>query len=115
MGPERNSRHVTTMLMVSAIALMGGLAIITESLGPAVIPIYGMTMVAATIVLRGPLGKALARQLSGEAPEGGQLLDVPQEVYAELDELRARVLELEERQDFTDRLLADKSRVADGA
>jgi len=115
MGPERGSRNITTMLTVSVIAMIGGLAIITESIGAAAIPIYGMTMVAATIVLRGPVGKAIARQLGGEAPEGGQLLEVPQEVYAELDELRARVLELEERQDFTDRLLADKSRAADGA
>jgi hypothetical protein len=37
------------------------------------------------------------------------MLDVPSEVYAELDELRARVLELEERQDFAERLLADRS------
>lgn len=115
MGPERGSRHVMTMLMVSILALMGGLAIITDSIGAAAIPIYGMTLVAATIVLRGPLGKAIARQISGEAPEGGQLLEVPQEVYAELDELRARLLELEERQDFTDRLLADTRRMADGA
>lgn len=49
MGPERGRRSITTMLTVSAIALMGGLAIMTELLGPAVIPIYGMTMVAATV------------------------------------------------------------------
>lgn len=115
MGPERGSRNVTTMVTVSVIALIGGLAIITESIGAAAIPIYGMTMVAAAVILRGPVGKAIARQIGGDAPEGGQVLDVPQEVYAELDELRARVLELEERQDFTDRLLADKSRAADGA
>jgi hypothetical protein len=94
---------------ISGVMLFGGLITATENLGPASIPIWGITMVAAMVVLRGPIGQAMAKRLSGEATSEPAMLDVPSEVYAELDELRARVLELEERQDFAERLLADRS------
>ena len=53
---------------------------------------------AVTRILRGPIGEALARRiggdrLSGAAPDG------------EVAELRTRVAELEERLDFTERVL----------
>lgn len=94
---------------LSAVMLFGGLMTATENLGPASIPIWGITMVAAMVVLRGPIGQAIAKRLSGESSAQQAALDVPPEVYAELDELRARVLELEERQDFAERLLAERS------
>ncbi len=58
--------------------------------------------VIAVIVLRGPVGEALAMRLRGEtaAPE---LNDA---VLGELDDLRARLMELEERIDFSERLLS---------
>jgi hypothetical protein len=46
----------------------------------------------------------MARNIGGEGKPG--LSEVPPELYAELDELRARVGELEERVDFSERLLA---------
>ena len=49
-------------------------------------------------VFRGPLGDALARRIGGDA--GHRPTD-----DAELAELRTRVAELEERQDFTERVL----------
>ena len=52
----------------------------------------------ATRIFRGPLAEALARRIGGHAPLG-----TDQE--HELADLRARVAELEERQDFTERVL----------
>ncbi|MEP6687433.1 MAG: hypothetical protein ABJC36_03730 [Gemmatimonadales bacterium] len=51
-----------------------------------------------TRVLRGPLGEALARRLGG----GPAAVDTDP---AEVAELRTRVSELEERLDFTERVL----------
>ncbi len=83
-----------------ALAGIGGYALIAISTGVAfAVPVGIVGAIAAAIVLRGPLGKAIARRLEGET--GG----VGEEVYAELDDLRNRVMELEERQDFTERLL----------
>lgn len=52
---------------------------------------------ASSRILRGPLGEALARRIGGTAHTGA----TPD---AELGELRARLAELEERVDFTERV-----------
>lgn len=71
-------------------------------LGPGfAIPTTIVGMVAAAVVLIGPVGKALARRL-----EGRTALAPPEEILVELDELRSRLVELEERMDFSERLLA---------
>ena len=49
-------------------------------------------------IMKGPIGEALARRLSGGGP-GDPSHD------AEVADLRARVAELEERMDFTERVL----------
>lgn len=59
--------------------------------------------VVGAIVLRGPLGKALAQRLTSVASVPPE---VPVEVLEELDDVRNRVVELEERLDFAERLLA---------
>jgi len=67
------------------------------------IPVTIIGAIGATIVLRGPLGQALAHRIRGD----GAVSELPPEtVLNELDDLRARVLELEERVDFSERLLA---------
>jgi len=98
-------------LMGSVIALVAGLSSVTSMLGPVSIPIWLGLMVLGTVAALGPIGKAIARRITGDSADAGQL-PVPDEVYAELDELRARMLEMEERQDFAERLLAGGS---DGA
>lgn len=55
------------------------------------------TIFAAARILKGPIGEALARRLSGRT--------VAPDRDGELDELRARLGELEERVDFTERVL----------
>lgn len=79
------------------------------------IPIFGMitgtimtgfVAIAVVMVLKGPLGQAMARRLQGK---GGEL---EQELIGEVQGLREQVLaleqhagELEERLDFAERLL----------
>jgi tetrahydromethanopterin S-methyltransferase subunit G len=67
------------------------------------IPVTIIGAIGATIVLRGSVGQALARRIQGE---GGSSELPPETVLNELEELRSRVLELEERVDFSERLLA---------
>ena len=55
------------------------------------------TVFAAVRVLKGPIGQALARRLAGTEPERAP--------DAEVTELRTRMAELEERMDFTERVL----------
>jgi len=94
---------------MSVAIFIGGLVLIAHTiLGVTVgeayaIPATIVGAIAAAVVLRGPLGQALARRIQsqGDSPELP-----PETVLAELDELRARVLELEERVDFSERLLA---------
>jgi hypothetical protein len=66
---------------------------------------------AAVLILRGPLGKAIARRLEGTAsPEqltGAGLTGIAERV-ADLEQRDARVAELEERLDFAERLLAQR-------
>jgi hypothetical protein len=111
MRHARGSWWLPLAIGVSGLMLFGGLMEVTGSLGAASIPIWGITMVAAMVILRGPVGQAIGARITGQAAEEAPPLDVPAEVYAELDELRARVLELEERQDFAERLLADRTQV----
>lgn len=110
MGPEfgrhRGSGYFYIAIGVSGMVLFGGLMALTERLGPASIPIWFAAMGAAAITMRGPLGKALAERISGRLQAEQGVAQVPDEVYAELDELRARVGELEERVDFSERLLS---------
>ena len=108
MRHARGSWWLPLGLGVSAVMLFGGLLIATDVLGAASLPIWVMTMVAAMVILRGPVGQAIAARITGASAENAPALEAPPEVYGELDELRARILELEERQDFAERLLADR-------
>ncbi|MBA2292344.1 MAG: hypothetical protein H0W15_07810 [Gemmatimonadales bacterium] len=88
--------------------LMAGLVAVTGILGPAAIPIWGMTLGGLWVFSRSAVGQALAHRITGHAVHETGVLDVPAEVYAELDELRGRLAELEERTDFAERLLASR-------
>lgn len=85
--------------------IAGALIVATINMGPPSILMWMATGAGAWLVLRGPIGTALATKLTG-GPATGQL---DEETLVELDDLRARVAELEERQDFSERLLAQKS------
>lgn len=63
--------------------------------------------VASVLVLRGPLGKALAERLSGRGSEAdGALKGEIEKLGSEVDDLRHRIAETEERLDFAERVLA---------
>lgn len=90
-----------------------------------VVGVIGLALVVgATLVLTGPVGKALAEWIRGwsktdeqwlamKAAKHGVVLGSDAErLLTELDELKRRLAEAEERLDFTERLLA-KERAAD--
>ncbi len=95
------------MVGFSVIAIVGGLLAVTGMIGPAAIPIWGSVAVFGWLTSKGPVGQAIADRLRGGPAHAGTG-EVPEEVYAELDDLRTRMLEMEERQDFSERLLAEK-------
>jgi hypothetical protein len=66
------------------------------------IPIFFFLSVASVIILRGPLGKALAERLSGRGAEDSADAAA---LKAELDEVYHRLEDLEQRLDFAERLL----------
>jgi hypothetical protein len=80
--------------------------------GPeALIPVTFFISVAAVVIFRGPLGKAIADGIRRAPPwtDGPPRPDIDVEhVTAELEEMKHRLAELEERQDFTERLLAQQ-------
>ena len=64
--------------------------------------------IAAVLVLRGPLGKALAKRIEGVRAPDPELVQRLEEAEARLQALeltQERMLELEERLDFTERVL----------
>lgn len=72
--------------------------------------------VAATIVLRGPLGKALADRIAGRVgrpPDAALTADLDR-TQIELEDVKHRLAEMEERQDFAERLLAAHREPAHG-
>ncbi len=99
------SRGADGGLGMFAFAAVIGYVILSARLGiPFAIPVGVVGAVAAMVALRGPLGRAIANRIQGIPP--GQEGLPPPELLNELDELRARVAELEERMDFSERLLA---------
>ena len=76
---------------------------------PAIVMIVLLVMTACTIVLW-PLARALARRLEGRGGQDASALRVEVEHLhqrlGEVDQLQVRIAELEERLDFTERMLA---------
>lgn len=70
-------------------------------MAPLIVTIVIAVCAAATFILRGPVGKALARRLEA----GPRQLDTDQD-DRRTAALEQRVAELEERLDFAERLLA---------
>ena len=66
---------------------------------------------AGSFVLAGPIGKALAERISGRANDTVPAAEI-EACLAEVEQLRGRVLELEERVDFAERLLAQSGEAA---
>ena len=87
---------------LAGIGLFGALAAAAATLGPIAVPIWAMALAMVAMIVRSPLGKAFADRIA----DRGVVDELPSELYEELEELLARMVELEERQDFTERVLA---------
>lgn len=91
------------MLGLVALPLFGLFAWMSVKLGEDFfIPTIIVSGVVTGVVLRGPVGRALARRIEADGPDAS----VVEQQHVELEDLRGRVLELEERLDFTERMLA---------
>jgi len=100
-----------TMITIVGVTLLGAFIALSVVIGEDfAIPAMITTGVVGAIVLRGPVGKALAERIHQGAAGAG----VDPQLLEEFDEMRNRMLELEERVDFTERLLA-KHRADDPA
>ncbi len=98
-------------LGLAGLGIGGALAAASASMGDDAVPIWLMAVVLVIVLARSPVAKALAARIGQDPAESTG--EVSAEVYGELDELRARVLELEERQDFAERLLASRDEVTE--
>ena len=108
-GTNDNDTLIAAFVAVAVVGfgMVIGLVKVTDRLGAASIPIWLGALAAAAWAIRGPLGQALADRLSRAG--GAHPADPPQPVLDELDEVRARMAELEERVDFSERMLARPS------
>ena len=90
---------VGTLLSLASIITFGALA--AKHGEDFAIPALAALTIVGVVIFRGPVGKAMARRLE----EGTQREPSP-ELLNELDDVRGRLLELEERLDFTERMLS---------
>lgn len=81
---------------------------IAPFLVPIVVPTTLFISVAAVVILRGPLGKALGERIAGRKLDADTAAEA-EALHADVEELRFRLSEVEERLDFTERLLAQQS------
>ena len=104
---DRGSELARTFGAIGVVAVIG-YVILAAKLGLGfAIPVGVVGALAATLALRGPLAKALL----GQAPPSDAVAELAvAPLLAEMDELRNRVQELEERVDFSERLLASQAR-----
>jgi hypothetical protein len=77
-------------------------------IAPFLVPISLFVSLAAVAIFRGPMGKALGDRWAGRRLDGDSAAET-EAIHADIDELRFRLAEVEERLDFTERLLAQQS------
>ena len=80
------------------------LIVASAKLGPASIPIWISVAGCVWLISKGAIGEALAARLRGDV--GAEELQA--QALTELDDLRTQMAELQERVDFTERLLAQE-------
>ncbi len=73
------------------------------------VPITLFVSIAAVAILKGPIGKALAKRMGGRSVDR-EVSEETEALHADVDELRARLSEVEERLDVTERMLAQQPR-----
>ena len=73
-------------------------------LGPFLVPISMFLTIGAVLIFRGPMGKAIGERIAGRTP--GVDHAETDALRADLEEMRYRMIDLEERVDFAERMLA---------
>jgi hypothetical protein len=101
---DRGGASLFPIAIPFVVAVMGYIYLAEELGIPFAIPVGIIGSIATAIALHGPIGKAIARRLEGAPAPGAEL--PAEQVLGELDELRQRLAEVEERVDFSERLLA---------
>jgi hypothetical protein len=76
-------------------------------LGPFLVPITLFITIGAVAIFRGPLGKALGERIAGRHDDVAAAPEIDQ-LRSELDEIRYRLTDMEERLDFTERVLTQE-------
>ena len=77
--------------------------------GPPIVLLMVIAALTATVIILWPIMRAFGRRLEGKGAADPALRADVEQVHArlaEMDALQARISELEERVDFTERLLA---------
>jgi hypothetical protein len=105
MDDSKSTSAFTIPLGVIGSVAIVSYAFLAINLGVAfAIPVGVIGALASAAIMAGPVGKAIAQRLGlRSAPPPNELSE---QALDELDQLRARVAELEERVDFSERLLA---------
>ena len=85
------------------------MAAIDPLLIPIVVPTAFAFSIAAAAILRGPFGQALAKRMGGGSIDH-DTQEETEALHADVDGLRERLSEVEERLDFTERMLAQQPR-----
>jgi hypothetical protein len=112
---ERGGTRFYYMLgAILVMVMFGSLSSVSEKIGAASIPIWFAALGAVAVVLRGPVGTALGKRIAGDVSPAELSPEVHETVFGELDDLRVRVGELEERLDFSERLIAQRSQQEEG-
>jgi hypothetical protein len=86
-----------------------------DAVGPMVVMTVISLSVAAIVILRGPVGRALGRRIEGTGAPDADLLHRVEELETRLlaaEQVEGRLAEVEERLDFTERLLAAEKKPA---
>jgi hypothetical protein len=77
--------------------------------GPEVlVPVVLFLTIGVTVILRGPLGKALGERLAGSKGHDVVSREDAEALRAEMEEMRYRLTEVEERIDFAERMLVQR-------
>ena len=86
-----------------------------DAVGPMVVMTVISLSVVAIVVLRGPVGRALGRRIEGASVPDADLVHRVEELETRLlaaEQVESRLAEVEERLDFTERLLAAEKKKA---
>jgi hypothetical protein len=73
-------------------------------IGPFLVPISMFLTIGAVVIFRGPLGKAIGERIAGRQHEIDH--GETDTLRTEIEDVRYRMTELEERVDFAERMLA---------